>query len=278
MKHIFLYMSPAGTTDRVVRVIADRLRQETVKPEFFIVGNAESGRAIAVSLAGLTGPVCLWVGSPVYVDHALPNLIEVVRSLRAPANAFGAAFVTYGGVTTGTALHELLDVLEERGFVPLGGMKVLCRHSSFRADHEPLAAGHPDPSDKALIVAFAEAVLARLSAGGKPLPRSLFEYQTEAMKALAGQVNLAKIKTMGELPPVDPAQCNQCGLCAKSCPVKAIKLSPFPQRHSECIRCLVCVRTCPRQAWPFDFAAHETMLRGMAARSDEKAETRIFPA
>ncbi len=51
--------------------------------------------------------------------------------------------------------------------------------------------------------------------------------------------------------PVISERCKQCGICVKSCPVKAISLQnkTKPYIHKEqCIKCLCCYELCPYQA------------------------------
>jgi len=48
---------------------------------------------------------------------------------------------------------------------------------------------------------------------------------------------------------VDKKKCIKCGLCAKKCPAKAIKLQPFPViDKKKCIRCFCCMEICPKDA------------------------------
>jgi len=47
----------------------------------------------------------------------------------------------------------------------------------------------------------------------------------------------------------DTIKCIKCGTCAKHCPAKAIKLSPFPViNKKKCIRCFCCMEICPIHA------------------------------
>jgi len=48
---------------------------------------------------------------------------------------------------------------------------------------------------------------------------------------------------------VDEKKCIKCGLCAKKCPAKAIKLNPHPViDKKKCIRCFCCMEICPKDA------------------------------
>jgi len=48
---------------------------------------------------------------------------------------------------------------------------------------------------------------------------------------------------------VDKTKCVKCGLCARKCPAKAIKLNPYPEiDKKKCIRCFCCMEICPQDA------------------------------
>jgi len=48
---------------------------------------------------------------------------------------------------------------------------------------------------------------------------------------------------------VDEYKCVRCGLCAKKCPMHAIKLDPYPViDKNKCIRCFCCIEVCPHHA------------------------------
>jgi len=48
---------------------------------------------------------------------------------------------------------------------------------------------------------------------------------------------------------VDEKRCIKCGTCERKCPVKAIKLEPYPVvDKKKCIRCFCCMEICPKNA------------------------------
>lgn len=50
-------------------------------------------------------------------------------------------------------------------------------------------------------------------------------------------------------PAYDKSKCVKCGVCARSCPAKAIVLAPYPKADlSKCIRCFCCQELCPQHA------------------------------
>jgi len=64
-------------------------------------------------------------------------------------------------------------------------------------------------------------------------------------------INISRLRRVfGEKPiVVDEKKCIQCGLCAKKCPAKAIRLDPYPIiNRKKCIRCFCCMEVCPKHA------------------------------
>ncbi|WP_278909212.1 DUF362 domain-containing protein [Faecalicoccus pleomorphus] len=71
-------------------------------------------------------------------------------------------------------------------------------------------------------------------------------------------VNFLKAK-----PVTDTKLCNQCGLCAISCPMQSIDLQDPSQVPGICIKCQHCIQICPEHAKYFndpDFLSHVQML------------------
>ena len=275
-QHIIVFFSPAGTTRRVALHIEHCLAECGITARLVDLG-LPAGGPVQASGLGLDGPCCLWIGSPVYCDHALPLVAEWIEGLEPSARGWAVPFVTWGGVTSGLALPELADLLQTRGFQSVGAAKVLAEHSSLWAAAEPLGAGRPDAADLAQVRDLVAGVVANLAqAAPVPLDLRLLDYLSPSLRTEAASKSLAKAKSMMPAPRAIETRCTQCGECAAACPVGAITLDPYPVMAEHCVRCQQCVRICPEGAFPHDPAATAIRIVAMAAASDEDKVTRAF--
>ena len=275
-QHIIVFFSPAGTTRRVALHIEHCLAERGITARLVDLGLPAGGPVQAGGLS-LDGPCCLWIGSPVYCDHALPLVAEWIEGLPSSTRGWAVPFVTWGGVTSGLALPELADLLQARGFQTVGAAKVLAEHSSLWAAAEPLGAGRPDAADLAQVRDLVAGVVANLAqAAPVPLDLGRLDYLSPSLRTEAASKSLAKAKSMMPAPRAIETRCTQCGECVAACPVGAITLDPYPVMAEHCVRCQQCVRTCPEGAFPHDPVAMTTRLAAMAAASDEDKVTRVF--
>jgi ferredoxin/flavodoxin len=276
MKHWIVYCSPHGTTRHVASTIEQRLAELGQEAVSLDLGDEQDRRKLD-RIAGEADDVCLWVGSPVYADHAVPSANRFIEAL--PANKGWAAvpFVTWGAVSSGLALHDMGRQLIAKGCALLGAAKVVAVHSFTLQAEQPVACGHPDGQDDAVVQSLVEQVVDRLT--GKKntcLALEKLDYLPPARRERALAKSLAKTKAA--FPPlvVDPQRCDGCGTCVAECPTTAIVLDPTPRIGENCMLCLRCVLHCPRQAIPFDFTPLGQKVRGMAAEINETPLTEIF--
>lgn len=235
------YLSPAGTTRLVAQTLVEAAGADGREPVLLDLAQAEKPE--------LSPGDVLFVGSPVYAQHALPAVLDFIAKLPESPGAFAAPFATYGTVSSGVALHEMAEALEKKGMTLLGGIKVPTLHSMLFTSESPLGAGRPDSEDLARVREFAGAVRQKMEA---PEPEGLalsdFAIYSDKVKEAAPKSGIATLK--GMFPPMELNQeaCTQCGICADNCLMRNIELSPYPVLADRCILCLNCVRLCPEQA------------------------------
>ncbi|MGA9476845.1 MAG: 4Fe-4S binding protein [Desulfobacterales bacterium] len=277
MKHLIVYCSPNGSTRHVAEVMAKRLSESGRVEAVLDLGTGNSDQELPTAFRNPNQETCLWIGSPVYVDHPVPPIETFISSLPPSYGCCAVPFVTWGGVTSGTALYEMAQGLIQKGCVLIGAAKVIAVHSSLWRMSHPLGDGHPDEADDRVVLKLVDRVESKLSC---PPPQWLsievLDYQPQVLKEEARRSSIASAKQA--LPELRVAvdKCVQCGECAEKCPAKAITLDPFPQVGKDCFICLKCVRECPEEAFPFDTHAIEERLRGMAARINERPFTQTF--
>lgn len=273
--HIIAYFSPAGTTRQLAQWIAERLAEKNQEIRLIDLGQQGDLSQIVDTARA---PACLWIGSPVYCDHAVPLVHDAIATLPASSSGHAIPFVTWGGVTSGLALLEMATQLRQQNWPPLAAAKILAVHSSMWRTQPPLAYGHPDKNDQQLIQQLVDRVLEILHQKPVPeLPLHRLDYLSPELQTDACTKNLEIARSA--TPPffADEKRCQQCGACAEACPVSAITLVPFPViNRTACVLCLQCIRSCPHEAFPFDHKQVATRILAMAAASDEEKRSQIF--
>ena len=276
IQHVVVFLSPAGTTRRVARHIERCLTDRGLSVRLVDLG-VPAGGPVEADQVGLDTPSCVWIGSPVYCDHALPLVVEWIEGLPKTARGWSVPFATWGGVTSGLALPDLAEALQAKGFQPVGAAKVLAEHASMWAAPEPLGAGRPNALDLEQVADLVARVTANLEqAEPVALDLRLLDYLSPSLRSESASKSLAKVKAMMPPPKAIETRCTQCGECVAVCPVGAITLDPYPVMADSCILCQQCVRTCPEGAYPHDAEATAKRIAAKAATSDEDKVTRVF--
>jgi ferredoxin len=277
-KHGVVFFSPAGSTRLIAEALEHHLRLRGCAP--FLVDLSRGRQASLEAMQAMIGaPCCIWMGSPVYCDHAVPLVHDFIEALpMASPESYAIPFVTWGGVTSGLALPEMGRHLLTKHYRPLAAAKILAVHSSMWCAGHPLGQGHPDGADLGQIAILVNKVCDALEQNAcTPLDLETLNYLSPSLRAQASIKSLAAARAAMSPLAVDDRACQQCGLCAGSCPVAAIELNPFPViSQGECVLCLQCVRTCPHQAFPFNCDQVAARIIAMAANSDEEKNTRVF--
>ncbi len=272
------YISPNGSTKKAAESIADQLSISGASATLADLSNREETRSL-IRIMNSNDETLLFIGSPVYVDAAVPPVMSFIDTLPRSSKSWAAPFVTYGIASSGVALWQMAAALGNRGFRVAGAAKVAALHSvMWRSDH-PEGEGRPNTDDLSHVRRLAETLQSRFSAGTlTPLALETLDYLPPE-RAAESKAKLAQ-PWKGIPRTVDDDACDECGECAQNCPVEAITLSPTPEFGEACFGCLNCVRLCPKDAITpaMPLAALEKMIRERVKKINEHPQSQTFVA
>lgn len=252
MKITQLLFSPTGGTQKAADLLAHAL-SDSVQTVDLCDSQA------CFSEVSLTSDDLALIAVPSYggrVPAVAIQRLTAVHGNGAPA----ILMVVYGNRAFEDTMVELEDAAKQAGFRIVAGVAAVAEHSIVRE----FAAGRPDSQDKDQLTAFAAQIREKLAAG----------HLTEPV--IPGNRPYKKAGGSGMVPK-PTKDCDNCGLCAQSCPVQAIDpKDPHKVDQHLCISCMRCVSVCPQHARklnPLMLAAAHTMLKKVC--SDRK-ENELF--
>lgn len=228
-----VYFSATYTTQKIVREIAQQITWNIT--EYDITNREPSDDVI------LNNPnELLIVGVPVYAGRIPSIAIDALNKFKG-SDTPAIVICTYGNRAYDDALLELENLVEANGFKTIAAGAFIAKHSIF----PNVAATRPDSEDIKKATDFGHHCMQILS-------------------TLNDLATLPKLKVSGNKPykipksiPIHPTgnknKCNECGACAKLCPVQAI---PQNKLHTtdikKCISCGRCIVVCPQKARNFN--------------------------
>ncbi len=277
MKIIITYCSPAGSTRQIAKVFRDSFIKRNADVVTLDLAK-ENERSSALDLIKTTNQkMCLFIGSPVYRDVAVPPVMDFIETLPAVERKYAVPFVTWGQACSGVALWQMGEALRKKGFQIAGAAKVVALHSMMWLSDDPAGKNHPDETDRRRIDEMAATLGKRFDTDNIPvLSLDTLDYQpperADEMKN--------KIKAPWFIIPkkVNNKACTQCSICEEECPVEAVILDPYPEFDQKCIDCFNCIRLCPEEAIVSsvsmdDIADH---IRARVKNINERPLTQVF--
>jgi ferredoxin len=277
MNIFIISISPAGTTRDIALTIEKTGNALGHQVRSFDLGKRVKISDITKSIKKTSGDLCVFIGSPVYACHAVPPVMELISHLPERGESYSVPFVTYGVVTSGIALYEMANMLNDKGYRVIGAAKILTLHSLMWQVKNPLGAGHPDETDKRMIADLVKNITEKCSVKPvKGLSLSDLDYQSGELRSSMEKITLEVAKDMLPSRQVDQDRCTTCGECVEKCPVEAITCDPYPVFGKQCFLCYTCMRICPEHAITADFSMVEGFLREKAKEFTEQPPSKIF--
>jgi ferredoxin/flavodoxin len=279
-KKVFIvYFSPAGSTRHVAKVIEKQFLALGAEVLSLDIAECNSDVAMTISrqMEASESISCLFIGSPVYVSHAVPLVMECIVGLKENTGAFAVPFVTWGGACSGISLYEMGKELVKKKFTLLGAAKVLAVHSLMWQLEDPLGKGHPDDGDDRMIEELVAHVNQKLHEDNpEGIKLSDLAYQTKENHKEMEKISLQTAKVHMPERIIDTELCNQCQICSDVCPADAIIFTPYPEFDEGCVFCFNCMKKCPEQAINTDMPVIWQRIRDRAALFSEQPYSQVF--
>jgi len=239
-----IYYSQTGHTKQYARYIAHILEQSGLEVDTFdmLTQNPKDVPRSDLVVAG----------TPVFYYDVPENALDWLHRLPDIRGAFCAAFATYGG--EGGNQHNtacsILDILRGKGARPValntfGNMSTFAPTWSSGNVKRILAYTHlPDEKTYRRVSDFTGEILDRAGRSEivEPKKRPSFSNLIRGRFSMKG----TKYLITGHL--IDEDLCIDCGLCERTCPVRAIDLKDHSVDTKRCIACFGCVNNCPEGA------------------------------
>ena len=248
MKFYEITFSPTGGTQRAADLLTGALAQE-----YSSVDLTDSG--VDVSAVTFSPEDVAVIAVPSYGGRVPAVAVQRISAMKG-GGAQAVVMCVYGNRAYEDTLAELQDAAGQAGFQIIAAVAAVAEHSIARC----YASGRPDAQDEQQLQGFASQIREKLAAGNHAQPQ------------IPGNRPYKKAGGSGMVP-VPTADCDNCGLCAKKCPVQAIdRNDPRKTDKDMCICCMRCVAICPRSARkisPQMLAAVEEKLKPVCAQRKE---------
>jgi ferredoxin/flavodoxin len=277
MKIVITYCSPAGSTRHVAEIIHNCFNQRNVEAVLLdLAKNLNRPEALDV-IKTADQKVCLFIGSPVYRDVAIPPVMNFIEALPQLEENYAVPFVTWGQACSGVALWQMSAALIKKGFRIAGAAKVVALHSMMWKADDPAGGGHPDDTDRREIEALVDKLHSRFDSNDVPV-LSLDDLDYQPPERAAKMKN--KINAPWYIIPknIGSESCTQCGICEEECPVDAVSLNPYPEFDQNCIDCFNCIRLCPENAIASSISMDDIadIIRKRIRTINERPLTQVF--
>ena len=189
------------------------------------------------------------IAAPVFGGRIPSLAVERISKIKGNG-ALCVIIAVYGNRAYDDALFELQDVATSAGYHVIAAIGAVAEHSIVRE----YGAARPDAAD-----------INELESYGKKIAEIVAQADIREKAALTLPGNRPYKKAGSGPVPSAGSSCEECGACAKMCPVGAIDIYNVKKTDKEkCVSCMKCISVCPRSARKIGSVMHflvKTMLK-----------------
>ena len=287
MKAVFIVFSPSGHTLIAARKFMSFLEDNGISCHMINITKndkyLQESAIIQASVNDLGEHHLLIPCAPVYAGHCEHNMLRIIRELPQEKKKQIPAIplVTYGGVHSSVALEEMGKALNDRGYIPIMGIKIAAEHTltaTFKKQINPNLPGKVEDQILAEAAEITEKVMndkIAVSNVGKKLAYAPF------MKRIMFRIfSQEKIHGKYKKVTINTEKCTGCKRCVAACPVNMFayidNTIQMVRDSKHCILCAECYHHCPAKAviHPYIDVARKRLSDGFAEL--EKPQSEIF--
>jgi hypothetical protein len=272
-----ILFSPFGNTLRIGKTIQREIIKLGHYCEIINLTRKNWGEILDFDYSIIDKADLLIFGSGVYAWNIVEPIKIIIKKLPTKLKKKTAIFITYG-LISGYPLWEATRMLKKRQSEVIGCLKVAAKHSMIFQDEEDIYLNRPNENDLRVVQKFARVLIKRkLLNSNRILSLRILDYNSIKIKLI--YFLLFKWVAMFLLPKTifNKKKCLKCGLCVKNCPLKILKLSPFPTKTGKCIKCYNCMWSCPTGAvYSKTFSIFNLYHKLLAMFYHENPETKIY--
>lgn len=238
-----VYFSATGTTEKVVKRLADELsknfNEKSINYKNFTLPSKRE------ESLHFTDEDIVIVGVPVYAGRVPNVLLNYLKNVKSDG-ATAIAVVLYGNRNYDDALIELKDILNLNGFKVTAAGAFVGEHSFSKI----LAKNRPDEKDLKKVSEFAKKVYLKITSenGQEPVVPGNKNYRPyyKPKDRNGNSVDIRKVT------PKTNSDCTDCKLCVSVCPMGSIDYNDVSKLNYICIKCGACIKICPVNAKYYD--------------------------